>query len=408
MYKIRFNRRNFLKVGVISTALSYLGLSDRAFASGNPPKDKAVIWLWLGGGATHIETFDPKPDAPIGIRSVNGHLVGKNGIELGGLWSNLIQRTNDIAVVRSFSHESAAHEQGTHWVMTGHENKSPIVSPPQMEPSYGSIVSSIYGANNPKNGMPTYVRASGIQYDTSNWLGANYDPYDANGEGVKNLDPRVEDDRFNYRYKSLLKDMRKGMSDVEILQDQAFTMIAGHISEAFKVEKEPQAIRDAYGPGVGAQCLLARRLVEAGTRFVTIHHGGWDNHVDIEPALKGLVPPTDKALSALIDDLKSRGLFEKVLIVVTGEFGRTPNVNGTAGRDHWPGLSPLLFAGGGYQMGRVIGKSAPKADKPAEAKITPSDVTMTLFDHFGIDPHIQRVDPAGRPRYFVTEGKAIL
>ena len=412
MLDIRFNRREFMRVGGISTGLSAIGLSD-AHSEILPSNEKSVVWLWLGGGATHIETFDPKPMAPEGVRSTTGSVMTNGDFLLGGNFIKLATRSDKIAVVRSFAHRNSSHRTGTHWVMTGHNSTDNTPQSMQQEPSYGSIMSSIYGANHPTTGMPSYVKVNGISFDGPAWLGGQYKPYEASGEGVENLKSRVENNRFLQR-RDLIGglDKLKIENDLEIwpdLRKQSFGLILGKASEAFDLNKEPETSRNKYGKGLGEQMLLARRLVENGTRFVTLHYGGWDMHGNIEKSLNGRMPPLDHALSTFIDDLYDRGMNKNVLLVVTGEFGRTYRVNKNAGRDHWPQLSPLMLSGGDFDMGRIIGESTAKAETPKSDPLGPKDVTATLFAHFGIDPQAQKIDFAGRPRYLVdSDAKVIL
>ena len=397
MFNVQFNRRDFMKVGGISAALSSVGLTD-ANAANLPTSEKSVVWLWLGGGATHIETFDPKPSAPVGVRSTTGSIMTNGDFLLGGNFIKLASRSDKISVVRAFAHRNSSHRTGTHWVMTGHNSTDNTPQSMQQEPSYGSVMASMYGANHPLNGMPTYVRVNGISFDGPAWLGGQYKPYEASGEGVQNLKSRIENNRFLER-RDLIGglDNLKIKNDLEIwpdLRKQSFGLILGKASEAFDLNKEPEPNRKKYGKGLGEQMLLARRLVENGTKFVT---------------LNGRMPPLDHALSTFIDDLQDRGMSKNVLLVVTGEFGRTYRVNKNGGRDHWPQLSPLMFSGGDFEMGRAIGESTSKVETPKSDPFGPKDVTATLFAHFGIDPQTQKIDFAGRPRYFVeSDAKVIL
>jgi len=413
MINVEFDRRNFMKIGGISAGLSALGLSD-ADAQSLPANEKSVVWLWLGGGATHIETFDPKPMAPVEVRSTTGAVMTNGDFLLGGNFLKMGSRGDKIAVVRSFAHSNSSHRTGTHWVMTGHNSSDNTPQSTQKEPSYGSIVSSMYGANHPVNGMPTYVKINGISFDGPAWLGGQCQPYGASGEGVKNLKSRIESNRFLDRRNLVSSfDKLKLTNDLELwgdLRKQSYGLILGKASEAFDIKKESEASRKKYGSGLGEQMLLARRLVENGTKFVTMHYGGWDMHSNIAKSLNGRMPPLDHALSTFIDDLYDRGMSKNVLLVVTGEFGRTYRVNKNAGRDHWAQLSPLMFSGGDFEMGRVIGESTAKAETPKSEPFRPKDVTATMFAHFGVDPaEIQRVDFAGRPRYFVeSDAKVIL
>jgi hypothetical protein len=401
-----------MKIGAIGAGLSSMGLSD-AYAETLPANEKSVVWLWLGGGATHIETFDPKPMAPEGVRSTTGSIMTNRDFLLGGNFIKMSTRGDKITVVRSFAHRNSSHRTGTHWVMTGHNSTDNTPQSTQQEPSYGSIMSSVYGANHPVNGMPTYVRVNGISFDGPAWLGGQYKPYEASGEGVSNLKSRVESNRFLDRRNLVSSfDKLKITNDLELwgdLRKQSYGLILGNASEAFDLDKESKPSRDKYGKGLGEQMLLARRLVENGTKFVTLHYGGWDMHGNIAKSLNGRMPPLDHALSTFIDDLHDRGMSKNVLLVVTGEFGRTYRVNKNAGRDHWPQLSPLMFSGGDFDMGRVIGESTAKAETPKGDPLGPKDVTATLFSHLGIDPQTQKIDFAGRPRYFVeSDAKVIL
>ena len=186
-------------------------------------------------------------------------------------------------------------------------------------------------------------------------------------------------------------------------------MLLGNIASAFDVKKEDPKNLEKYGSGIGEQLLLARRLAERGTKFVTIQYGGWDMHSNISNSLKGRVPPVDKALTALIKDIHDKGLNKDIMVVVTGEFGRTYKINANAGRDHWPRLSPLMISGGDFLTGYALGESTSKAEEPKTDPHNPQNLTATLLKHFGIDQHTQRLDMAGRPRYFLDVGtKSIL
>ena len=215
MFNVQFNRRDFMKVGGISAALSSVGLTD-ANAANLPTSEKSVVWLWLGGGATHIETFDPKPSAPVGVRSTTGSIMTNGDFLLGGNFIKLASRSDKISVVRSFAHRNSSHRTGTHWVMTGHNSTDNTPQSMQQEPSYGSVMSSMYGANHPLNGMPTYVRVNGISFDGPAWLGGQYKPYEASGEGVQNLKSRIENNRF-------LERLPLGVNRQQLLDQHAAT-----------------------------------------------------------------------------------------------------------------------------------------------------------------------------------------
>lgn len=414
-----FDRRNFLRIGSIGAGMTAVGLSDEAFGSEegfDAYQDKAVVWVWLGGGPTQFETFHaPNDTVPTEWQPVNGAIHdSKTNITLGADWEALSKHTSKLNVVNSFSHRDSSHRQGTHFMMTGHYNPERSTTSMAKYPSFGSIVSACYGTNHPENGVPAYVKQGKIEGDEGSWLGGAYKPFDPSNKD--NLTPRVELDRFSTR-KDLLKGLDaaslagNGARSVDFYKGQAYDVILGSAKDAFATDKETEETKALYGStkanDIGEQLILARRLVEYGTRFVTLHYGGWDMHGNISNALKGRVPPIDKAIAGFIQDVWDRGLNEKVLLVVTGEFGRT-KINANAGRDHWPAITPMMMAGGSFAHGRTIGASD-RSYSPIENPVGPLDLQATLFSHFGIDKGVQRVDNGGRPRYLLEgEAKVIL
>ena len=403
-------RRDFLKIGAIGTGLSAMGLSDYALAQEQGLKDSSVVWVWLGGGPTQFETFHaPKESSvPDEYRSQGGALRDKDtGMAFGSNWENLIKQAGRLNVVDSFTHGDSSHRQATHWVMTGQRNNERSQTSNAMYPSHGSIVSSVYGPNHPNNGVPCYVKQGKIEGEDPAWLGGAYKAFDPSNKD--NLTPRVDLERFKTR-NELLNGLdvtnvtSRSAVSVEKYKNQAYDVILGDAKDAFNLDKEDDKTKELYGKdSIGQQLLLARRLCEFGTRFVTLHYGGWDMHSNIANALKGRVPPIDKALAAFVEDVHQRGLNKKILLIVTGEFGRT-KMNKNGGRDHWPSISTLLMSGGRYESGRVIGK-ADKSYTPLESPYGPIDVAATMFDHFGIPQSIQKTDNGGRPRYLL-EGEA--
>jgi hypothetical protein len=415
MIDFTFNRRDFLRIGGIGTAMSAAGLSEEAIAQ-EASEDVSVVWVWLGGGPTQFETFHaPTEDVPVEWRPVNGSIYDpKTNINLGADWSELSKHTQKLNIVNSFSHRDSSHRQGTHYMMTGHYNPERTTTSVAKYPSFGSVVSAVYGANHPENGVPSYVKQGKIEGDEGAWLGGAYKPFDPSNKD--NLTPRVELDRFSTR-KNLLRglDARNvagsSADSVDFYKGQAYDVILGSAKEAFATDKESDKTRAMYGStkanDIGEQMILARRLVEHGTRFITLHYGGWDMHSNISSSLKTRVAPIDKAISGFLEDVWSRGLNKKILLVVTGEFGRT-KINANSGRDHWPSITPMLMAGGNYGSGRTIGESD-RSYSPTQNPVGPLDLQATLFDHFGIDKSIQRIDNGGRPRYLLEgEAKVIL
>jgi hypothetical protein len=417
------SRRDFLKVGALGlTGLSLSGLlrlRSAAAATGQSVKDTSVVWLWLGGGPTHIETFDPKMDAPAEYRSMIGSVkTSLPGVEIGGLFPEMARRAKQMAFVRSFAHGNSGHAGGTHFVMTGTDHPPADNGAPQIKPSLGSITARVRGANNPRSGIPTYVRLAGLYADGPHWLGATYAPFDSGGQARNNLNLNLAHDRLDDR-RGLLKkfdtvnrkiDQTGTMNSLDDFDRQAYDLILGRAKEAFDLRKEEPRTRDRFASGtagLGENLLLARRLCEAGCGFVTLHYAnseqGWDMHNKMKPQLEKACPPLDRAISLFLDDLAERGLSEKILLVITGEFGRTPRINGDAGRDHWGPLCTLALAGGGLKMGQVIGESSAKAEVPKTTPIAPKELVATVFHVLGIDPTLQVTDPSGRPQYLLPE-----
>jgi hypothetical protein len=387
-----------------------------ARAAGKPVRHCSVIWLWLGGGPTHIETFDPKMTAPAEYRSTVGAVKSNvPGIELGGVFPKMATVADKMTFVRSFAHGNSGHGGGTHWVMTGYDFPPADNNEVPAKPGLGSILARVRGANNRQTGLPTYVRLSGIYGDGPAWLGPAFGPFDTSGDSRNNMNLRVALEQLSDR-RSLLKSFdtldrnldKKGLArGLDSFEGQAFDLILSRAREVFDVQREDPRTRDRYGPGLGEQLLLARRLCEAGVGFVTLHYGGWDMHGQIMQSMKGLAPQLDHAVATLVEDLSARGLDQEVLLVITGEFGRTPRINGGAGRDHWAPLSTLALAGGGLKMGQVVGESSEKAEVPKSRAISPQDLMATVFHILGIPPEIQFQDPSGRPTSMLDGGRPI-
>jgi hypothetical protein len=418
------SRREALKVGALGlsalTLPGLLRLRSAAAAEGRSLPDKSVIWLWLGGGPTHVETFDPKMTAPAEFRSMVGAApTSLPGVQIGGLFPEMARRANRMAFVRSFAHGNSGHGGGTHFVMTGTDHPPADSGAPQIKPSPGSITARVRGANNPSTGIPTYIRLSGLYADGPHFLGSAYAPFDVGGQARSNLNLSMPMVQFHDR-RGLLRefdavnrriDQSGLMSGLDAFDQQAVQLLLGRAREAFEVSREEPRTRDRYTSGtagLGDNLLLARRLCEAGCGFVTLNYSnssqGWDMHNDMLPQLRQACPPMDRAISVFLDDLEQRGLSDKILLVITGEFGRTPRINSSRGRDHWGPLCTLALAGGGLRMGQVVGESSEKAEVPRTNPIRPGDLMATIFHVLGIDQHLQFVDQSGRPTYLLPEG----
>ena len=410
-------RRDFLQVGALG--LGALGLPDlmeaqaQGQSAGNPT---SVVWLWLGGGPTHVETFDPKMTAPAEYRSTTGQVTTNlPGVSLGGHFEKMAQVADKMAFVRSFAHTNSGHSGGTHFVMTGYNHPPADQGQAQIRPSMGSIVSKVRGSNDRETGMPTYVRLNGIYADGPSFLGTASAPFDPNGAAKKNMTLQTNLERLSDRRSLLsgLDNLKRNvdssglMEGLDAFEKQAFSLVLGRAPEAFDLKREDPRVAAKYGSGLGQQMLMARRLCEAGCGFVTIHYGGWDMHGNIKNAMNGRGPAVDHAVATFVDDVYQRGLNENILLVISGEFGRTPRINRSAGRDHWAPLSTLALAGGKFQMGQAIGESNSKAEVPKSTPIRPQNLLATIFRHMGMDRSLRFVNPAGRPVNMIEEGRPI-
>lgn len=413
-------RRDFLKIGGLGLGgfglPQLLAAREQAAKSGKSVKDTSVVWLWLGGGPTHVETFDPKMSAPAEYRSVTGEATTSiPGVTIGGQFEKIAAQAEHFAFVRSFAHTNSGHGGGTHFLMTGYDNRLIDNGGQPTRPSLGSITARVRGANHVETGMPTYVRLDGIGADGPAFLGTAFAPFGTNNQAKTNMTLRTSLERVDDR-RALLEGFdrfqrdadRTGlMTGLDAFEQQAFNLVLGNATDAFDLKKEDSKIVSRYGKGLGEQLLIARRLCEKGCGFVTLNYGGWDMHGNIERSLKSRVPQLDQAVATFVQDVQERGLGENILLVITGEFGRTPKINRNAGRDHWAPLSTLALSGGGLKMGQVIGESDSKVTRPQTRPITPQDLMATVFQTLGIDLGTQFVNQGGRPVYMVEHGKPI-
>lgn len=403
------NRRGFVAGSVAGLMCS------NAFGGNTIPEDKSVIWIWLGGGISQIELLNPLPDGPSECRSVRGHVEAKGGYLLGGDFVELAKIGNYLTVVRSMNHRDANHETATHWV---NNSKFQIPNQGQSWPHNGAVIAKYYGNNNPKNGIPTFVKIDKIVYDDAAFLGTNYMGYDADQEGIKNMSPNVDRERFDRRI-GLMKGIdgtrkaeKGGMVESwNNLKGQTVGIITGSAGKAFNLQLESAAAKknfDIDKNNFGKNCLLAARLVENGVKFVTLQHGGWDMHADISRGFQMRAPDLDMYLAKLIAHLEERGTLSKTLIVVASEFSRTYKVNLNAGRDHFPGTNSLIFAGGGFEHGRAIGETSKNGSEVVSNIFDPEDLAFTIYDHFGMKKPFDVMDIQGRPRNLIPDGKNIL
>lgn len=398
------NRRSFIKfgtLGVTSTMIPQL-------AAAAERENKALIWIWLGGGISHIDFTHPIPNAPVEFREVNGSIATKGSYRLGADFPNLAKIGDKLSPVVAFNHRDGNHYTATHWLMTGALGTTIPENGPQKEPSYGSVISSLYGAN-AANGISTYVKTARIAHDDAVWLGATHMGFECSKEGIDNLRLNIPKDRFARRTDMVKIIDRSGdylYDEHAKLRNQATQVILGEAGNAFDIAKANSKDIELYQVKTnkfGEHLLTARRVVEAGTRFVTVTHGGWDMHQGISMAMKARTAEIDSLIALLIQDLEEHGLLKSTMIVIASEFGRTPKINRDSGRDHFPNLISLMLAGGKYNHGNAIGKYDDKAVEPITTPFSPYDLTATIFDHFGLDIKHKFIDNVNRPRY-LTEG----
>lgn len=414
-------RRNLLQVGF----LSGLGLSCAAQgkAVAKPPARRAAIHIYLGGGPSHFETFDPKPDAPVEIRGPY-HPIATNvaGIQICETLPQLARLADKYSLVRSCCHDNTGHGGGARYVTTGYKSASLEDEVPHDYPRVGSIIAKLRGAV--RQGMPTYLKMGGNGRGDAAFLGPAYAPLSVYSSGKPvglSLRPSLQLSRMNDR-RALLRQLdnmkrhaeaEQEMNAMDALQDQAYALLTSDaVNKAFDIGAETETTRERYGDhNAGKSCLLARRFVEAGAGFVSIRMGSWDHHGNaggtITSGMEANAPPFDQSVSALIEDLHGRGMSDRVLVFVWGEFGRTPRINKFVGRDHWPSAMSVLISGGGLKMGQVVGETDRRGERPANRPLSPADVLATVYRQLEIDTRHTFVNRSGRPIPVLNHGAPI-
>ncbi|MDX1969030.1 MAG: DUF1501 domain-containing protein [Planctomycetaceae bacterium] len=460
-------RRDVLKVGPIALSASVLPAlfhSTAAAESFRPDpnaKAKSIIYLWMGGGVTHIDSLDPKPLAPEAVRGTLGAIrTSLPGVYFNEVCPNLARIAQDLCVVRSFSHDSNDHLMSQVYTLSGRK-----VTPAELfkHPNIGSIVQHLLGS---RNGMPGYIAVPGITRPgppphnlfVGGWLGGQYAPFCVGGQpeqpdftvGEKSYNPHPEafedlnprELRFPdgvtlgriERRANLRETLEKTLSTAE--NANRLTAMNGHyegalnllaspkVRNAFDITQESPETRDSYGrTKIGGRCLLARRLVEAGSRFVMVDYGYdpdygnlWDIHNVAEQRFPHVsemcrrgynVAGMEQAFAALVTDLKQRGLLESTLVVYLTEFGRTPKINTLGGRDHWGACGSMFFAGAGVQAGKVVGETDSQAAYPLTQPYGPADIAATMYTALGIDPEHRVYDIQHRPVPVLDHGVPI-
>ncbi|MDX2035868.1 MAG: DUF1501 domain-containing protein [Isosphaeraceae bacterium] len=420
-------RRDFLQVGL--TTLIGGGLVEalrlRAVAA-DPARTRptSCILIWLDGGPSHYETFDPKPKAPSEIRGKFDPIETKvPGIFFSQHMKRLARIADKLAIVRSIRHDQGNHGAGNHYMMTGAPTRIPVgcgafVS---FHPSLGAVTAherGVQGGMPPYFSMPSMTRSGG-----PNFLGAKYAPFVV-PDNPSSKDFRVRDvvpprGLVDLRVETR-RDLRGKIDRLRRITDEAAgdpvnaldeyyrqgydLMASKEAQRAFDIHAEPEKVRDAYGrDAFGQRALLARRLVEAGVPFVTLNEGGWDHHENIFSAFDKRMPKFEAVIATLIEDLETRGLLDSTLVVVLGEFGRTPKVNERGGRDHWSNAMSVLFAGCGTPGGQVVGATDVRGYTAVDRILSPENFASTVYRKLGIDPNKVLHTPMGRPAHIVSD-----
>ncbi|MBO12110.1 MAG: hypothetical protein CMJ68_15270 [Planctomycetaceae bacterium] len=423
------SRRSFVQLGVAGMAAASLGDVARAKQSAATGNNNAAIMIWLDGGPSHLDMYDMKPEAPSEYRGIwMPTATNVPGVEITEMFPLQAQHADKFSIVRSLHHDTGGHFHGGHFMLT---TKSLGPNNTGTFPSIGSIVARERGPR--RSGMPSYISvpvASSIGlrpgYFGGNWMGMQYDPFqtggDPNNANFKvanlNLASGMTVDRLASR-----RDLNRSLDRIEKTVERgtlfeamdkfdrdAFEFVSGAAARtAFDINKEDPRLRDQYGrSNWGQSTLLARRLVEAGSTFVTVHFGGWDHHWNLEPGYKSVLPRVDKAVSGLLKDLSDRGMLESTLVILCGEFSRTPRMNdggnggppgskGTPGRDHWGNSLFCLLAGGGIKGGQVVGSTNAKGERPLTRAVKPCNLHATIYKALGMDPTLHLLDHQGRP-----------
>ncbi len=421
------SRREFFYVGLLGGLgltlpqfLQQRAMADTKTYATRDAVAQGIIHIFLPGGMAHQESFDPKPLAPAEYRGPFGAINTKlPGIQFGEHMKNVANIADKITVIRSMSHGEAAHERGTHNMFTGYRP-----SPALEYPSFGSVISHELGS---RNDLPPYVCVPSVpnEYAGSGYLSSAFGPFALGSDPAQgqfkvrdlNLPTGVDEKRFDRR-RSLLDTVdhhfrtleeSDALDSMDAFYQHAYKLISSQKArEAFNLAAEPDALKDKYGRNAaGQRMLLARRLIEGGVRFVSLTAGGWDHHDNIKNGIQTNLPPVDQAIAALITDLEERGMLDSTLVMVTSEFGRTPKINNTGGRDHWPRVFSTMLAGGGMKRGYVHGSSDSLGGEPENDRVGVEDLATTIYNQIGITADKELMSPGNRPIEIVDGGHVL-
>jgi hypothetical protein len=429
-------RRDFIHMGAAGafgmglTLPQILQAQEGAAARGQATRDVSLIFLFLHGGLSTIDTWDMKPNAPTEFRGEYGQIqTNVNGIQVCEHLPRSARHMDKFSLIRSFRHHNSDHGPADHYMFTGYfplAGFNPSLSPNNQRPAFGSVIARKLG---PRAGVPPYICLPKLHPSGGPaYLGSTVAPFvidaDPNAPNfavpdivpppalaTNRLDSRRELLRQLDRYQqSVEREANQNARAVSDYQREAFNlMVSPDARRAFDLQAEPARLRDEYGRNtLGQSCLMARRLVEAGVRCVTIDHSNWDTHDNNFATLRReLLPALDTGIAALFRDLADRGRLGNTLVLITGEFGRTPRINRNAGRDHWGPVFTVALGGGGIQGGRVIGASDARAERPANNPHGPEDLAATIYHLMGIDPTEDFYTPEGRPVPLVNNGRVM-
>ncbi len=404
-------RRDFIRIG----SLSFGGLSlAKLLAAEQERTERACIVIFQNGGASQLDTYDPKPDAPSDIKGSFGSVpTSIPGVHFSGLLPRSAKILDRFAVIRSMHSDEAIHERARQYIFSGTKPRNDL-----LQPSYGAVMAKERG---PRNGLPPFVVIPDKDVAAeAGFLGPSYDPFIAGNPNAKTFSVKdltlpsgVSYEESVARKDLLAKldgDFRAAehsplLDSMDEFYRKAYGLIASPAArKAFDMAAEPDKLRDAYGrTGVGQGCLLARRLIESGVRLATVFHGGYDTHTDHEKNTKPLMTDFDQAFPALLDDLQQRGMLASTLVLVIGDFGRTPKLNFSGGRDHWPRAFSVALAGAGIRGGAVIGSTDKQAGEPVDRPVKVEDLAATVYKVLGIDSQ-KEYHANGRPVRIVKDG----
>jgi hypothetical protein len=429
------SRRSFLKLGVAgmaSVGLPQLLQAREQSAAAGTTRNTSVILLWLDGGPSHMDLYDLKPDAPAEYRGIWRPIRTRvPGFDISELFPRQARVTDKFSIVRSLHHNTGDHFAGGHRMLTTKDMGVSGINNHQRFPGIGAIVAREIGPRRP--GLPAYVAAPSAAsigltpgYFGGHFLGAHLNPFQTGGDpnaptfSVQNLNlaqgltmNRLDDRRGLLRHFDATRrhiDSLPTAQAMDRFNREAFDFVTGPAARsAFDIGREEPRLRDRYGRHTwGQSTLLARRLVEAGCTFVTTHFGGWDHHWDLQAGMERYLPMVDSLVATLFEDLDERGLLATTLVVLCGEFSRTPRMNdggnggaprsmGTPGRDHWGDSMFCLLGGGGVRGGQIVGSTDRLGTRPHTRPLTPCNIHATIYQVLGIDPRLQLLDPSGRP-----------